>query len=425
MADAYCEIGANDPIPADLAERTKKGEVFVVRQGLQRLGIFDEIETLSLDAIREVCGAEVANSLAEDGIQNVHKHASLAQIAEITDRTYKTAYANANKWITQVAQKLFGITKNYYYERSPNIRFHVPFDILSAEQETLKKFSAARGGGKLSAHPNHRDSWVGCPDNLINIWAAVAPIRKGNGLIIFPEAFDQKIRHDGSSIARDENPGDPMVPDLEAGDAIIFQGDHLHSSVLNRIDETRHAISYRIVTEKPNFSNGHYHHYVHSGLASGPFKAFARVPTDLAWSYFATRFDWIGERLGRPARKAVKPQPEEPSKPNNLRTGQRTFALSDLAENSISAITDNVCVARIGGSKVIAFDRSCPHGGSDLSLGTVTDGEVTCPWHNLRFDPKSGASACKSLNRLQMYDVKIDRGQVTVSLDVTSDLAAV
>ncbi|MFD1156376.1 Rieske (2Fe-2S) protein [Roseovarius aestuarii] len=417
MAATYVDISKDARIPSDIAQRTQNGEVFVIRACLQRLGLFEEIEASTIDAITHVTGQETARKLADEGIQFIHKHASLAQIAKITDRAYEIGQGNANKWISQVARNLLGIQNSYYYERTPNIRFHVPYDILAADQETLRKFSGARGGGKLSAHPNHRDSWVGCPDNLINIWAAVAPIKEGNGLIVFPEAFDQDIKHEGASIAHDENPGEPLIPELQAGDAIVFQGDHLHSSVLNRIDETRHAISFRVVTEKPNFSNGHYHHYVHSALASGPFKMFARLPADLAWSYVGTRFGWIGERLGRRARVAAKKQSNVSAKVNKLRAGKRSFRLSDLAEDSLYAITDDVCVARIGQSKVIAFDRKCPHGGSDLSLGTVTNGEVTCPWHNLRFEPKSGASACKSLSNLQMYDVIINGDQVTVSLE--------
>ena len=60
--------------------------------------------------------------------------------------------------------------------------------------------------------------------------------------------------------------------------------------------------------------------------------------------------------------------------------GTRSFSLSSLPENSLHAITDDVCVARIGKDKIVALDRKCPHGGGDLALGVVIDGEVTCPW---------------------------------------------
>lgn len=417
MPASYTEIAADAPVPADITARAEKGEVFVIRDCLQRLGLFDEIRSATLDAVARVGGQAMADALDTQGIEHIHDHATLDQISDITDGTYKSGRKNANKWATAMARGLLGIGKSFYYERNPNFRFHVPYDVLAEDRETLKRFATARGGGKLSAHPNHRDSWVGCPDNLINVWCAVAPIREGNGLIIFPDAFDKDIRHNGASIAHDENPGEPLIPELAAGDAIVFHGDHLHSSVLNRIDETRHAISFRIVTRKPNFSNGHYHHYVHSALAAGPFRAFARLPADFAFSWLATRAGWIGERLSRPAKAAAKPQPLEGNVANTLKSGSRSFDLSDLAEDSIYAITDDVCVARIGAGQIIAFDRKCPHGGSDLSVGTVKDGEVICPWHALRFDPGSGASACKSLNELRLYDVTVDGGRVTVELD--------
>lgn len=422
---SFTDISTSDPIPTDLTERTKAGEVFVIRGALQRLGLFEEIKQTTLDSISEVCGPALSRAIDADGIEMIHKHVDLPKIESITAASYARTAPRTFDWASRIARDLFHISGAFYFERRPNVRFHVPFDILAKDKETLKKFASARGGGKLSAHPNHRDSWVGCPDNLINIWAAVAPIRKENGLIVFPDAFNQDIRHVGASIARDENPGEPVIPELDAGDAIIFQGDHLHSSVLNRIDETRHAISFRIVTERPNFSNGHYHHYLHSKLANGPFRFLAEVPANLAWSYVGTRLGWLAERLSSPARRAAKPQPEKPKDADRLRTGERTFALGDLAQGDIRAITDDICVARVEDDKVIAFARRCPHGGSDLSLGTVTrSGQVACPWHDLPFDSDTGASPCKSLSRLRMYPVRVEGQTVTVSLASERAIAA-
>ena len=82
----------------------------------------------------------------------------------------------------------------------------------------------------------------------------------------------------------------------------------------------------------------------------------------------------------------------------------------------VQSITDDVCVARIGKNNLIAFDRKCPHDGGDLALDTVSDGAISCPWHILRFDPETGASACKSLTRVRRYDDSQERDIVTVDL---------
>lgn len=414
----YVEIEEGGPYPEDLSDRLMAGEIFVVRRCLQKLGIFDEIVRTSLDDIRIVAGEDVAANVEREGFETIHRYASLDQIEAILDRIYGDVGQKGPAWIAKIALDLLGITKSYYFERMPNVRFHIPYDVMAAAPETANRFAAKAGGGKLGAHPNHRDSWVGCPDNLINVWAAVGPIVEGNGLTLFPDAFTNDIAHVGASIAFDENPGKPLNFDLGPGDAILFHGDHLHSSVLNRTDETRHVISFRIVTAKPNFPHGHYHHYAHSMLAGGPLDKLAEVPTSMAWSYFETRLGWAAKKLGLSNPEGLRQNTNHARSQGKTLGGSRTFLLSSLPADSVQAITDEVCIARIGNDRLVAFGRKCPHEGGDLALGTVTDGEITCPWHNLRFDPKTGASACKVLKSVRRYEVHLEGDKVTVDLDI-------
>jgi nitrite reductase/ring-hydroxylating ferredoxin subunit len=416
MTTQYIEIEAGAPCPRKLASRVLAGEIFVARRCLQTLGIFDEITKTTLDAIKSVSGADTATDVERDGFETFHRHVNINQIEAITHSTYKGVRKSGPAWIEKAARELLGITKSYYFERCPNTRYHIPFDMMAADVDIMSTFAATHGGGKLGPHPNHRDSWVGCPDNLINIWAAVGPILEGNGLTIFPDAFSRDIAHLGASIAFDQNPGEPLTFNLEPGDAILFHGDHVHSSVLNRTNETRHAVSFRIVCDKPNFPHGHYDHYVHSSLAGGPFNWLAEVPASLAWSFFETRMLGAAKKFGlrkpeRPRRNISQSRSEDAPL-----GGERTFALSSLPENTLRQITEEVCVARIGTDKLVAFDRRCPHDGGDLALGTVTNGEITCPWHNLRFDPETGASACKALRNMGLYPVRVEGDKVTVDL---------
>ncbi len=416
MPASYKEIAEDQPIPAQLAEKVIEGEVFVIRSCLQRLGVFDHIAETSLDAIRQVAGAEAAENIERGGFDAIHRFVSLDQIEAATDLIHKRATDMAPEWVAQIAPGLLGVTGPYFFERGPNVRFHVPYDVMASDAAVMKRFAAKSGGGKLAPHPNHRDSWVGCPDNLINVWAAVGPIPEGNGLTIFPDAFKRDVARVGASIAFDENPGEPLNFNLAPGDAIVFHGEHVHSSVLNRTGGTRHAISFRIVTEKPNFPNTHYHHYLHSSLAGGPLDALAGVPANMAWSYVETRLGGAARKLGLKKEEAQRQNASHASADKKPLGGTRSFSLSSLPENSLHAITDDVCVARIGKDKIVALDRRCPHGGGDLALGVVIDGEVTCPWHNLRFDPKTGASACQTLKKVRLYDTKVEGDEVTVQL---------
>ena len=67
--------------------------------------------------------------------------------------------------------------------------------------------------------------------------------------------------------------------------------------------------------------------------------------------------------------------------------------------------------------KFHAVDRICTHETADLSTGFLTDSEVTCPLHLLRFDINTG----KLLNPpaimpLRTYKVKIDDANVYVQI---------
>ena len=417
MQPHYTEITEDQPIPAGLVDKIIEGEVFVIRKGLQRLGLYDHIAETSLAGVRDGAGARAAEDIEREGFDAIHRFTNLEEIESVTDAIHKRAIDMAPEWVAEIAPGLLGIDDPYFFERGPNVRFHVPYDVMAEDEALMKRFAAKSGGGKLAPHPNHRDSWVGCPDNLINVWSAVGPIPEGAGLTIFPDAFKRDIARVGASIALDEHPGEPLNFDLEPGDTIVFHGEHVHSSVLNRTDQTRHAISFRIVPEKPNFPNTHYHHYLHSSLAGGPLDAIAGLPANMAWSYVETRLGGAAKKLGLKKDEAQRQNRSHASQNRKPLGGTRSFSLSDMPEDSLHAITDDVCVARIGKDKIAAFDRKCPHGGGDLALGVVKDGEITCPWHNLRFDPKTGASACQTLKKVRMYDVNVEDDVVTVKLD--------
>ena len=415
MSTPYTEISENQPFPEDFGKRITDGELFSARKLLQRTQLFDDMQDTSLEAIRRVAGPEVADKISQEGFEHIHRFTDIEQIAAITNVIYDLAQPKTREWASTIAGHLLNGQESFYFEKFPNIRFITPYDYMVKGLKKLEQFAKEHGGGKMTPHPPHRDSWVDCPDNLINVWAAIGPIPRGNGLTIFPDVFRKNLeRMPNGSLGFRENPGEPAYSDLEPGDALLFDGEHLHATVLNHVDTTRHVISFRIIDQKPHYPNGHYHHYLHSTLAGGPLKMFAEVPANLSWGWFRTRLRWVAEKL-----KLVDP----PSMPKDWKLrpipgdNRNTFAMQSMPANSIKAVNDKVCVARIGEEKVIAFRRRCPHDGADFALGTVHNGNIVCPWHTLPFNSETGESPCKALNKLRFYDTEISGDTVTVRLD--------
>ncbi|MFM8269539.1 MAG: Rieske (2Fe-2S) protein [Pseudomonadota bacterium] len=65
-----------------------------------------------------------------------------------------------------------------------------------------------------------------------------------------------------------------------------------------------------------------------------------------------------------------------------------------------------------------ALDERCSHRGGPLSEGTVEKGCVICPWHQARFDLKSGQCMSNSkLSPVRTYPVQVDEDKVLVLLE--------
>lgn len=59
---------------------------------------------------------------------------------------------------------------------------------------------------------------------------------------------------------------------------------------------------------------------------------------------------------------------------------------------------------------------TCSHGEASLCEGYVVGSEVECPWHNGRFDIKSGAATCyPAVAPIRVYRTKVVGGEVFFS----------
>jgi NAD(P)H-dependent nitrite reductase small subunit len=67
---------------------------------------------------------------------------------------------------------------------------------------------------------------------------------------------------------------------------------------------------------------------------------------------------------------------------------------------------------------VFAVDNTCPHRGAPLSDGFVTDGIVTCPWHQWQFRLNDGV--CRNIPnvRIASYPVEVRDGVIWIDVAV-------
>ena len=66
-----------------------------------------------------------------------------------------------------------------------------------------------------------------------------------------------------------------------------------------------------------------------------------------------------------------------------------------------------------------ALDNTCVHRGGPLGEGFVDRHNLTvqCPWHGWIYSLATGASTFDSMGRVEKFEVKVEEGEVKISLD--------
>lgn len=422
MSDRSATIIESLDEAGSLAPRILGGEVFIVRRGLQQLGLLDTLTRSTLDGIRSCVGPDIAGKIERDGFDRIHEWIEPTDIPAVTDAVYKVVTANANDVLVKLVPGLFPGGKDYYFERTPNVRFHIPFDIATAHRKEFNKFAEARGQGKIAAHGPHRDPWVDCPENVINVWIAIGPVQRGNGLTIFTQDYRTEFAFQDGYLNSGSRLHQPTTVDMSPGDMLLFHSNHLHGSELNQTQSTRYVISYRVAFGKPYYPHGHYHHYQHVGLASGPLRWLAGLPQNLQWSFVRYQYRRLiykvagrGRMTGYDAADSHRHSSLEQSVTKSDFSKDDALALDDFPVGSIRAVSKRVCVARLGEDEFTAVSRYCPHAGGDLSCGWIEDGKIVCPLHSLAIDPHTGTSRCNVLKSLRVYPSEVRNGRVYVN----------
>lgn len=71
--------------------------------------------------------------------------------------------------------------------------------------------------------------------------------------------------------------------------------------------------------------------------------------------------------------------------------------------------------------QVYALSNVCAHQHGPLGEGKIIKGCVTCPWHGYQYDPATGASPPPFHEKVETYAVRIDAGEVWISVQAHTD----
>ena len=392
--------------------RILNGEVVVMREALQTFDCMTMLKNAACIGIEKSQGKAAAERTRHEGFHRIHEWVAAKDIPAMTDAVYDEVRPLAAEFLRQFVPGMFPGINSYYYEQTPNVRFHIPYDIAAAHKKEFNKFGKHYGQGKITAHGPHRDSWLDCPSNGINMWFAIGRIRPGNGLTVFTEDYASQASHQSSgNISDGEQLHKAQSFDLHPGDVVLFHTDHVHGSELNRLNETRFAISFRMSFDKPQFQNLHYHPYVYSDWENKA--VLAQLPALAQPSYARSLVKRTVKKLF-PALERKQPLPKDAEIIGQKSGDTIRVSLTDVPVGAVRGVSKALCVARLNETEVVAMTRRCPHQGGDLVNGWIDGENVVCPWHNLPFCAKEGQSDCSSLPKLKKVRTEIKDTEIVV-----------
>ncbi|MDX8386280.1 MAG: nitrite reductase small subunit NirD [Gallionella sp.] len=75
-----------------------------------------------------------------------------------------------------------------------------------------------------------------------------------------------------------------------------------------------------------------------------------------------------------------------------------------------------IAVFRLTDNRVKAVENRCPHKQGPLAEGIISGEDILCPLHNWRISLDSGEVAAPDAGCVKTYPVKVEDGQVFLSL---------
>ena len=348
----------------DAVERIVSGDILLMRRGLQRAGLWEDIEGTLWGAMEEALGRDMMVRLRETGLGSMHLLLTGDQIKRCNEAAHQRFNSIAGSYVPRLVREAVGYRGPGFYDQNSVIRFYVPAAFHRSNREVLE----ARPGYTKPQGP-HVDTWFGHATSGLNLWMAIGPVRRGNGLALFPDKWLGSIPHDGYyRPVAGQHFGSPVTFEMDPGDLLFFHGEHLHSSELNSTSQTRVVLTNRFSLCSP------------------------KVVSE------TTTAQWLELPASNPAQKTV--QVADTARSYSVEDFRRTYAPAS-GEGTINPLNDRWCQVTVRGARRIV-SRICPHEGGDLSEGYVQNGRIHCPWHHMSFDPTTGQAACDGISPLRV-----------------------
>jgi len=243
--------------PADILSRVTAGQRVIVGGILDRAEVQSRIESQILSSFGFLDRWKF-KQLEREGLARMHAVLTFEEIA----RAVLAANDSINRMVLSLTKRIvkegLGYSRRVYLKKEAMTRYIVPFDVLnrhesSAAHRAGKGCCAGLQNGMIKQHGPHKDSWYDMAMDGINIWAAFTDVQRGNSMTIYPDCWRKPIRHRGTEIERSQALGRHESYTLKAGECLLFNGDHLHSTELNVTDMTRVVVTFRFSLEQPAF----------------------------------------------------------------------------------------------------------------------------------------------------------------------------
>lgn len=226
------------------------GGLFILPRLLQQSNFYRKFVLVALDVIRHGASTAAADQVAEGGLERLHKFVPPFLLPGLLSEMATRLSSSSANLLHATAMRFRPTPPCLYLADRTWARIMMPEDVIADYRDTL-----ADQYGHAVVHNPHRDSWFSQPLNAINVWIALGHVSLGNSLLIYPEVFGQNLERDGRSVAKSQALGMPLSFDLNAGDALLFNGEHLHSSAINATNETRFVVSLRFTKEPPSYTS--------------------------------------------------------------------------------------------------------------------------------------------------------------------------
>ena len=338
----YSVLKQRDIEEHEVMQQVENGDVIVLKDIISKLDLQDQMDSLSKNFF----------GLSYSQLSEIHNLKSVEDIVakalEVRDSIPLLVIQSS------IMQRILSPhTEKCFLELQPNLRLHLPY-------AKIKKYEAyvesKMGRGKLNPHGQHKDSWRYHPKNTLNIWIALTNVTNKNGMALLPESIDYHPKFNAAEqeIASGVKtyPSQQYTTDMEPGDALLFQANLLHGSIINTSDKTRVALSMRGTTSEPQFHKRVTYNYIK--IENGQFDNLSKIKLTAKGSY----------------------------EPLSIDSNFTPMEQKNTGINPIEYDEHHIKLAIHG--EIRSFPRKCPHAGTDLLNGELNkEGQLMCPSHRM------------------------------------------